>query len=84
MNFNNIFILFVHFSLFELTKCKKKCFMIYSLRSENLHIFQNANTTLNILETVAKTCKKVLRLNLVTKGKVEHVHSYNKTVHITI
>ena len=39
--------------------------MIYILHSENLYTFQNANTTLNILKTVAKICKKVLT-------KVEH------------
>ena len=31
MNFNNSFVLFVHFSLFDNTKCKKKVF--YDLHS---------------------------------------------------
>ena len=74
---STVFVLFVRFSLFESTKCKKKCFMIkfYIPHSENIYRFQN--TTLNILPTVAKTCKKVLRLNMTstTNLKVEHFHS---------
>ena len=44
------------------------------------------NTMLNILKRVAKTCEKVLRLNmtnntnLVTKEKVENFHSQLKAV----
>ena len=37
--------------------------MIFILHSENLYTFQNANTTLNIKKTVARTCEKVFRLN---------------------
>ena len=34
--------------------------MIYTLHSESLYAFQNANTTLNVLKTVAKLVRKSL------------------------
>ena len=70
MNFDNSFVLFVHF-LFLTKQNVKKCFMIYIWHSENLYTFQNANTTFNILKTVAKMCEKVLRLNMTSSTKVK-------------
>ena len=51
MKFTNSFVLFVHFSLFEKTKGKKKCFIIkfYIPHSENVFTFQNANYYITIL-----------------------------------
>ena len=60
--------------------------MIYILHSENLHIyFKMQNATLKyflkqLLKHVNKSLHDFNNTNLVTKVKIEHFHSHNKTV----
>ena len=80
MNFDNIFVL-VFFSFacsffFFLNKHNvMKSFMIklYTPHLKNLYTFRNAKNYI----TVAKTCEKILRLDMTstTKVKVEYIHS---------
>ena len=53
----------------------------YIPHSENLNTFQIQNTSLNCLITVAKTCEKVLRLNM-SESKRKIIQNLKKH-HIT-
>ena len=70
----NSFVLLFLFIILCLNKQIKKCFMIkfYITHSGNLHTFQYTKYYMkSILIENNKTCKKVLRLNMVSTTKVK-------------